>query len=319
MALGPLTVRKRIRIAALATIGIFACHAPLRAGDFALSLDESPASRQADDPEPANPPDKREYTLFHPTPHSLLREMQTDRPDLTEGPFTVDAGHLQIELDLVNYAYDRSLPDGRHGRIQQLLIAPTNFRVGLLSDLELDVIAVPFIWERDENFLARTANQREGLGDTLLRLKLNLIGNDSGNVAFGLLPFIKIPTNQDRLGNHYVEGGIVFPLNIKLPASFELGMQTEVDVFHNWDRGGYHADWVNTIVLHRDIIPNKLNGYVEFFSSVSGQRHVGPFETIDTGLLIAITPDVQLDCGVNLGVTRRAADFNPFVGLSVRF
>ena len=55
----------------------------------------------------ADPADKSWFTLFHPTPEALLRELNTDRPDQTEGPITVDAGHFQLELDLVSYAYDR--------------------------------------------------------------------------------------------------------------------------------------------------------------------------------------------------------------------
>ena len=45
------------------------------------------------------PADKSVYHLFHPTPFALMRELNTDRPDKTESPFTVDAGHYQIELD----------------------------------------------------------------------------------------------------------------------------------------------------------------------------------------------------------------------------
>ena len=48
--------------------------------------------------------DKSQYWLFNPTPDSLLREMTTDRPDLTESPFTVDAGHVQFETTIVGYS-----------------------------------------------------------------------------------------------------------------------------------------------------------------------------------------------------------------------
>jgi hypothetical protein len=36
---------------------------------------------------------KSRYNLFNPTPEKLLRELASDRPDQTEGPTTVDAGH----------------------------------------------------------------------------------------------------------------------------------------------------------------------------------------------------------------------------------
>ena len=41
-------------------------------------------------------PDKSVYSLANPTPDALLRELSTDRPDATEGPSTVDAGHVQL-------------------------------------------------------------------------------------------------------------------------------------------------------------------------------------------------------------------------------
>ena len=44
--------------------------------------------------------DKSQYTFWNPTPRELMREMSTDRPDKTESPYTVDAGHFQIETDL---------------------------------------------------------------------------------------------------------------------------------------------------------------------------------------------------------------------------
>jgi hypothetical protein len=41
--------------------------------------------------------------------------------------------------------------------------------------------------------------------------------------------------------------------------------------------------------------------------------------TFDCGMSYRLTRDVQLDAGVNLGLTSAAADVNPFVGLNVRY
>ena len=35
---------------------------------------------------------KSSYSLFQSTPRDMMRDMSTDRPDLTESPITVDAG-----------------------------------------------------------------------------------------------------------------------------------------------------------------------------------------------------------------------------------
>jgi len=40
---------------------------------------------------------KTKYNLFHPVPKEQLRDMETDRPDITESPITTDAGHIQVE------------------------------------------------------------------------------------------------------------------------------------------------------------------------------------------------------------------------------
>jgi hypothetical protein len=37
-------------------------------------------------------------TILTPTPREAMRPLATDRPDLTEGADTVDAGHVQVEV-----------------------------------------------------------------------------------------------------------------------------------------------------------------------------------------------------------------------------
>src|SRR5215207_10777024 len=79
------------------------------------------------------PADKSHYHLFKPTPRELMREMSTDRPDKTESAYTVDAGHFQFEMDVLNYAYDRNngLPDDT--TIESVAIAPINLKLGLCN------------------------------------------------------------------------------------------------------------------------------------------------------------------------------------------
>jgi hypothetical protein len=65
----------------------------------------SPAAAEDDDS--AACADKGQYNLFNPTPTDCMREFEPDRPDLTDNPFTVDAGHVQFEADLFNYSLSR--------------------------------------------------------------------------------------------------------------------------------------------------------------------------------------------------------------------
>ena len=53
------------------------------------------------------PPDKSGYNLFNPTPDQYMREISPDRPDKTESPYTLDAGHFMLEMDFANYTYNQ--------------------------------------------------------------------------------------------------------------------------------------------------------------------------------------------------------------------
>jgi hypothetical protein len=47
--------------------------------------------------------DKTAYTLFNPAPESQMRPLASDEFDKVVNPFTVDAGHVQLEADLVEW------------------------------------------------------------------------------------------------------------------------------------------------------------------------------------------------------------------------
>ena len=86
--------------------------------------------------EPPASPDKSQYTLFNPTPRDLMRELSADRPDKTESAFTVDAGHFQIEADILSYSYDRHNLARTDTRVETVSIAPMNLKVELQPELE---------------------------------------------------------------------------------------------------------------------------------------------------------------------------------------
>src|SRR5579864_7465778 len=50
----------------------------------------------------AEDPDKSSYTLFDPVPDDLMRKFAPDRPTKGFSVRTIDAGHIEIETDIVN-------------------------------------------------------------------------------------------------------------------------------------------------------------------------------------------------------------------------
>ena len=261
--------------------------------------------------------DKSQYHLFNPTPRSLMREMSTDRPDKTESAYTVDAGHFQVEMDVLNYSYDRDNGLPGDTRVESVSIAPMNLKVGLCNRADLQVLVETYNSVRTHVRATGQVERQRGFGDITLRLKANMWGNDGGRTALALMPFVKLPTNQDDLGNNSVEGGLIAPFAMDLGGGWGMAVMTEVDVVRG-DRGGHNPEFINTVTFGHNIVGD-LDGYVEFFSAVSTEEDSEWVGTFDMGLTYGLTEDIQLDAGINIGVTRSADDWNPFLGLSWRF
>ena len=256
--------------------------------------------------------DKSQYTLFNRTPDSALRDMSTDRPDKTESPYTVDAGRIQIETDLV--AYTRDKEDGV--RTETLDVLPFNFKLGLTHDSDLQIVYGSFTRVHVRG--AGLDETDEGAGDLVIRYKRNLWGNDGGKTAFGIMPFIKIPTSTLDDANDDVEGGVILPLAIDLGQGIGLGVMTELDVLRSESGSGYEPTFINSATMSFELT-KKLGLYTEFYVERSTDSGAETIVTLDAGLTYAVDDNLQLDTGVNVGVTDAADDVNVFAGLSRRF
>jgi len=258
--------------------------------------------------------DKSRYHLFNPTPRELMRPLSADRPDKIESPHTVDAGHFQIETDFASWTENW---DGDE-RTRTWGGPTPNVKVGLLNNLDLEGSFDTFLSERGRNRAEQRSWKRSGVGDTEVRLKLNVLGNDEGRIAAAVLPYVHLPTSRTGLGSSRVEGGLILPLAVELPGGWDLGLQVAAHVVEGEESPGYEAQFDQAIGLGHDIV-GKLAGYLEFYSAVPTEQGRGWVGTVDIGLTYKLTDDIQLDCGVNIGVSPAADDWNPSAGITVRF
>jgi hypothetical protein len=263
--------------------------------------------------------DKTGYSLFNPTPDTLLREMATDRPDQTESPYTVDAGHYQVEVDIWSYTVDRERDGGLDLRTRETAFVPFNFKLGLTNSIDLQIVAEPYrrAVTRDAATHA-LVDKTSGAGDVTARLKNNMWGNDGGDTAFAIMPFIKIPTAGNGLGNGKVEGGVILPLALSIADGIGLGLMTEADIVRNDANSAYAVTFVNTATIGFDLT-DKIGAYTEIAAAKGTARAAKWEASFDAGITYALTDSIQLDAGLNIGLTKAAPDFNPFVGISWRF
>jgi len=257
-------------------------------------------------------PDKSQYTLFNPTPIDLRRPYNTDRPSKTDSPFTIDAGVFQIESDVANWQLDYE-----NGVRTRTWIIPgnTNFKLGLTNWMDFQIVPQFYVNTRTSGPGFGKPVEHDGFGDTTVRLKINLLGNDGGKLVIGFLSSLKIPTNTGNTGNHVWEPGFGLPVNYSLLWGFTLFAQTRIDILDKSRSSNMQVQWQNPIGLSRTIVGN-LSGYVEFYDAVSSGPWVG---TLDTGLIYQVTLNFSVDVDSFFGLTRSAPDYNVFTGFGCRF
>ncbi|QQS07888.1 MAG: transporter [Phycisphaerales bacterium] len=274
----------------------------------AVILLECPPGAHADI-EPLTP-DAAAFSLWNPVPRDQMRRLSTDRPDATESPFTVDARHYQVEFSFVDYSRDNE------GNVRTLDIAPLLLKAGLTPSIDFQVGLTPYTSQRSESGTSRETV--DGFGDTIVRVKINLHGNDTGESALAIMPFIKIPTASDGLGNDDLEAGIIVPAAFELAHGFNLGAMLEFDVVRNEADDAYTLDLVHTATIARGLT-DTLGLFVEYAGAADTSGESSYRASLNTGMTLGISPDIQLDAGVRIGLTGAAEDLGIFAGMAWRY
>ncbi len=259
-------------------------------------------------------PDKNQYWLLNPVPPDQMRSFSTDRPTKSNVPYTVDAGHFQYETDLVNFTHQVSGTT----RTDTLLVPNPTFKVGVTNNADLEV-NVPFAGVHTYSTVGGPSATLRGIGDTYLRSKINLWGNDGGDTAAAIIPYVKAPSAPIGIGNGAVEGGLIGPVGFSLPNSFTLLLVPEIDVLKDSLTNDYHGNYVFDVNLSREVVKN-VTAYVELWSDYNADpTATATLMSFDVALSWVFLPNTQVDVGANFGLTSATPAVQVYAGLSQRF
>jgi Putative MetA-pathway of phenol degradation len=255
--------------------------------------------------------DKSGYTFFNPTPKDQMRDLSTDRPDTTESPYSVDAGHYQVEVEALSFTKDKT-----GGVTTKTINSSINAKVGIDNRSDLQVVLEVFRSVRESG---NGANFDEvGLGDLDIRYKFNLWGNDGGPNAAAVMPYITLPTHSDRFdANREVTGGLILPFATTLDGDWDVGFMLQFDIVRNAADDGYVGSFTQTATASHAIVGD-LGGFLEVVNTASADKNTSGEAYFDAGLTYGFAENIQFDAGFNLGLTQASEDIRFFVGVSVR-
>lgn len=236
----------------------------------------------------------------------------TDRPAKANATCTVPAGKVQLESSLAGWSLTRA----GGARSTLLSIGSTVVKLGMTGRSDLQVGLTPYA-----RLTVRGGGSRSrvpGSGDVSVRYKQRLTHDDS-KVQVAAIPFVKLPTARRGLGNDKVEGGMAVPVSFAVSGPVMMTLGPEVDILADGDGRGRHPALVNLVNLAGPIAPG-----ITIAGELWSNFNFDPAGTIkqasaDVALAYAVSGDLQLDAGANIGVTRDTPDVELYVGVSTRF
>lgn len=254
---------------------------------------------------------EKRYSIFKPVPSQMMRDMETDRPDVTEAPYTVDAGHLQYETDLVGLS--REVSDTK--KTKTILVNQANLKIGLTGSTAIQIGFETFGWQKEAEITTGITQTQKGFGNINLRIKQNILGNNSGNFAIAILPYVKLPTSKYE-DDHMVEAGFIVPMAYKLPGKWKLGFQVEVDRLKDSDQHAMHTEFLQTLTISHPLLKN-LEGIAETYYTYDFKEH--QFNNfINAAIQIEVLKDFKIDAGLNYGLQHHA-EKHYFLGAAYRY
>jgi len=283
-----------------------------------LLLAASPSKADSDGP----PVDKSQYNLFHPMPDDALRGMDTDRPNVTNTPHTIDPGHLQVETGLYDWTHFHDRTHGGDVVTETLTLGHINARLGVTDRIELNATIDGYNRAKSTDNVAGQTMRASGFGDTVIGGKLNLWGNEGGDTpwasGFALQPQVKLSTAQTGIGNNHIEWSVGAPFLLNLTNGFHLGLETALGQQRNTANSGSVVGWQNSASVDR-VIFGALDVYLEYAMQATTEANTQSQQSVDVGFTYPVSDNIVIDSGVFIGTNKATPGFEWTSGISFRF
>jgi hypothetical protein len=246
-----------------------------------------------------------------------LRELCADRPGKGSPACTVDAGHLQAEVGLVDWSHERN----RDSIEDDLLIGDVALRYGLGSSTELRLGWTAHGHVRTKDRRTGLVSRDHGSGDVTIGLRQNLHDPDGSGFAIAVQPFATLPTGGHAIGAGSWGAGLVVPVTYQLPSNIQFGLTSEIDAAPDEDRHARHLAYSETASVSLPVT-RSITGSVELWA-LRDRDPAGHGNQYSLDLAAAWIPKekarLQLDGGTYVGLNRRTPDLEGYVGVTGKF
>ena len=254
-------------------------------------------------------------TLIRRLASVLMVVAATSHAQVVESPTTVSRGEWLVEADVVAGTWDSGRPNGIKLSTWEVVTAPVLVSTGVAENIDVQLGFDG--WVHAE---AQAQGQQErvsGWGDAWLRAKWNFFGNEETGPAWALLPYVKFPVADDRIGNGKFEGGVALIFGQPLDEDDWIQAFVSGDTLHS-EIGGRDEQLVAGIVWGRNLSAD-TTVYTEILTEwLSAETDSLPV-VWGTGISPVIADGFALDFEILVGITDEAPDRGAAVRLVWEF
>lgn len=234
----------------------------------------------------------------------------TDRPTKANAVCTVPKGSLQLETSALGW----TLTKVGGTKSKTFSVGSSLLKYGLTDRSDVQLGFTPYVRIANNGH----TDNHSGVGDLTVRYKHRLSA-EASPVQVDFLPFVKIPTAKRGIGNRKLEGGLAVPISFGVGGGVTATLGPELDLLADGDGHGRHPALVNLVNLSAPIAP-RLTLIGELWSSLNFDP-AGTIEqaSADAAVAYAISGSMQLDAGINAGLTSDTPEVELYAGVSLRF
>jgi len=236
------------------------------------------------------------------------------RAQVTETPQTIAPGKFFLRMDAVTVSVNRdSLEPYKY---TALGLASSILSTGVTPNVDVQFGAQVFV--RETYQYQGTNSSRSGWGDFSFRTKWTFWRDDSLGQSAAVIPYIKIPSRTEGIGNNHLEGGFIVPWAMKLGPGSEAGAMFEWDQLRNDANNGYDSHWLVSAFARQHVFGG-FGAYAEMTMAVSSASASTFAGTLGGGVTFDFSDVFQLDYGLSRGIGGSSTDWTGVVRLRWTF
>lgn len=232
---------------------------------------------------------------------------------VSEDPELIGPGKLLFEFDGVRWGVDRDSASG--SKLDSLAVGSSLMSLGLTSKVDLQLGIDLYL--RQSLSTKGWKNTRGGLGDVTIRTKWLVWDDQPTGQKLALIPYVKLPTSTNELGNHSVEGGVMVPWT-RSNGGTTFGAMAAVDILRNDSDTGFETAWQGSAYVSQEIF-KPLSVYAEALLSIPPAGLSRWQASGGAGVRFEVTKHLALEYEIMRGFNERATDLMHYVRFDWRW